>query len=144
MSEVSFSTAFVDPALLPLVAERMGRRWIAADLSRFAIHTTRKRLLSVGSVAPFVVQNLGKYERQLWQTSEFGDEAKARTRAYRHFILDVYKAKPIEGYLWLHGMKQGRLVHVSTVDAPVTVGDVKQIAAEFQRAVGTGAESADE
>jgi adenine-specific DNA-methyltransferase len=51
----------------------------------------------------------------------------------------VYKANPIEGYAWLHGVKQGRLVHVGTVDAPVTVGDVKQIAGEFGHAVGTGA-----
>ena len=28
-----------------VVAEKLGRRWIACDLSRFAVHTTRKRLL---------------------------------------------------------------------------------------------------
>ena len=49
------------------------RRWIACDLGRFAIHTTRKRLLGIPDVRPFVVQNLGKYERQLWQAAEFGD-----------------------------------------------------------------------
>jgi adenine-specific DNA-methyltransferase len=32
------------------VAERLNRRWIAADLGRFAIHTTRKRLLSIQNV----------------------------------------------------------------------------------------------
>jgi len=48
-----------------VAAEKVGRRWITADLGRFAIHTTRKRLLSIASVKPFVVQNLGKYERQL-------------------------------------------------------------------------------
>jgi len=89
-------------------------------------------------VQPFVVQNLGKYERQLWQSAEFGERAELATRAYRRFILDLYKAKPIEGYVWLHGLKQGRMVHVGTVDAPVTVGDIKQIATEFARAVGTG------
>src|SRR5207302_4925698 len=46
------------------VAEKLRRRWIACDLSRFAIQTTRKRLLSIPNVRPFVVQNLGKYERQ--------------------------------------------------------------------------------
>jgi len=129
---------FCGSGTTPAVAERLGRRWIAADLGRFAVHTTRKRLLSLPGVRPFVVQNLGKYERQVWQAAEFGDDAQARTAAYRRFILDIYKAKPIEGYAWLHGIKQGRLVHVGTVDAPVTVGDVKQIAAEFARAIGTG------
>lgn len=120
------------------VAERLGRRWITSDLGRFAVHTTRKRLLSVDGVRPFVVQNLGKYERQLWQTAEFGDSAAARTAAYRSFILELYRATPIGGHNWLHGLKQGHMVHVGTVDAPVTVGDVKQIVAEFRRVVGTG------
>ncbi len=121
-----------------VVAEKLGRRWIAADLSRFAVHCTRKRLLSIPNLRPFVVQNLGKYERQVWQVAEFGEQAAARTIAYRHFILAVYNAEPIEGYLWLHGIKQGRMVHVGTVDSPVTVGDIKQVAAEFRRVQGTG------
>jgi DNA modification methylase len=124
-----------------MAAEKLGRRWIVADLSRFAIHTTRKRLLSMPEVQPFVVQNLGKYERQQWQAAEFGQSAEMRTVAYRRFILELYKAKPIDGYMWLHGIRGGRMVHVGTVDAPVTVGDVKQVASEFQRAVGTGAEA---
>lgn len=124
-----------------VAAERLGRRWIVADIGRFAVHTTRKRLLGTAAVRPFIVQNLGKYERQLWQAAEFGDAAPARITAYRRFILEMYKAKPIDGYAWLHGVKQGRLVHVGTVDSPVTAGDVKQIAAEFGRAVGTGTDA---
>jgi DNA modification methylase len=129
---------FVGSGTTAAVAERLRRRWIAADLGRFAIHTTRKRLLDVPGVRPFMVQNLGKYERQLWQEAEFGESATARTSAYRGFILDLYDATPISGYALLHGLKQGRMVHVGTVDAPVTVGDVKQIVAEFRKAVGTG------
>jgi DNA modification methylase len=53
------------------VAEKLNRRWIACDLGRFAIHTTRKRLLGINGVKPFVLQNLGKYERQAWQVAEF-------------------------------------------------------------------------
>jgi adenine specific DNA methylase Mod len=124
-----------------VVAEKLGRRWIACDLSRFGVQSARKRLLSVADVRPFVVQNLGKYERQFWQAAEFGDSATARTAAYRSFILDLYHATPIAGYAWLHGLKNGRMVHVGTVDAPVTVGDVKQIVAEFRKAVGTGKEA---
>jgi len=121
-----------------VAAEKLRRRWIVADLGRFAVHTTRKRLLSIPDVRPFVVQNLGKYERQLWQEAEFGESAAARTTAYRRFILDLYHATPIEGYAWLYGIKNGQMVHVGTVDAPVTVGDVKQIATEFRKVIGTG------
>ena len=58
------------------VAEKLNRRWIACDLGRFAIHTTRKRLLGIPGVKPFTVQNLGKYERQAWQAAEFDVGAK--------------------------------------------------------------------
>jgi adenine-specific DNA-methyltransferase len=129
---------FCGSGTTPLVAEMSDRRWIAADLSRFAIHTTRKRLLSVPGVKPFVIQNLGKYERQIWQTAEFGQIAAIRTHAYREFILQLFKARPVEGYAWLHGIKHGRMVHVGTVDSPVTTGDIKQIASEFRRVMGTG------
>ncbi|MHB1006187.1 MAG: DNA methyltransferase [Chloroflexota bacterium] len=123
------------------VAEKLGRRWIAADLGRFAVHSTRKRLLSIPDVKPFVVQNLGKYERQAWQVAEFGEEAETRMLAYRRFMLDLYKAKPISGYTWLHGLKAGRLVHIGSVDAPISPGDVTQIAGEFRRAMGTGTDA---
>ena len=120
------------------VAEKLGRRWITCDLGRFAIHTARKRFLAIENVKPFVVQNLGKYERQQWQRAEFGENAEAITQSYREFILNLYRARPISGYVWLHGVKNGHMVHVGGVDAPISVGDVAQIAAEFKRSRGTG------
>ena len=126
-------------------AEKLNRRWIACDLGRFAIHVTRKRLLSIENVRPFVVQNLGKYERQAWQAVEFGNgdttdkrmQAEAQ-RAYTEFVLKLYGARAVTGYAWLHGLKAGRMAHVGSVDAPVSVGDVAAIVAEFKRAIGAG------
>lgn len=120
------------------VAEKLNRRWIACDLGRFAIHTARKRLLGIENVRPFVVQNLGKYERQVWQKAEFGDNMGSVLRAYRQFILDLYHADGVEGYSWLHGVKKRRMVHVGSVDSPIALGDVRQIAIEFRRALGGG------
>ncbi len=158
---------FVGSGTTAAVAEKLGRRWIACDLSRFAIHTTRKRLLGIPNVRPFVVQNLGKYERQAWQAAEFGaavassyarrsdsgeggppqdpagdhrsplQEQREREAAYRQFILALYHATPITGYTWLHGTKSGRTVHVGAVDAPVTLADVKAIAKEVWRVGGS-------
>jgi hypothetical protein len=110
-------------------------------LGRFAIHTARKRLLGIPGVKPFVVQNLGKYERQAWQAAEFPSngtdhlqEQRQREAAYRQFILELYHAKPMSGQTWLHGIKSGRMVHVGAVDAPVTIADVKAIAREVWKA----------
>lgn len=101
-------------------------------------------MLPIPGVRPFVVQNLGKYERQIWQTEQFkahGEDPGAKAsqqREYIQFIIDLYHAKPLNGHTWLHGLKSGRMVHVGAVDAPVSTGDVANIAAEFRKAIGTG------
>lgn len=124
------------------VAEKLGRRWITCDLGRFAIHTARKRLLGIAGVKPFVVQNLGKYERQLWQAEEFGPNAEQRLASYTRFVADLYQAQPLSGYAWLHGVKAGRVVHVGSVDSPVTLADVRSIIREWRGSLGrTGAAS---
>jgi len=139
---------FVGSGTTAVVAERLNRRWLACDLSRFSIHTTRKRLLAIPNLKPFVVQNLGKYERQAWQVAEFPangkdhlEEQLQREAAYRKFILDLYHATPMTGGSWLHGTKSGRLVHVAAVDAPVTQADVKAIAREAWKAIASGKDS---
>ena len=114
------------------VAEKLGRRWITADMGRFAISTTRKRLLDIPNVKPFYVQNLGRYERQAWQSAELEQD-------YREFILTLYHAEPVNGYQWLHGAKAGRMVHIGPVDAPVAIDDVQRVVNEFGNTVGTGA-----
>lgn len=129
------------------VSERMRRRWITCDLGRFSIHTARKRFLGIPNVKPFVVQNLGKYERQQWMVNELtldgglknASEVEKRAaieNQYRNFILELYHAKSISGYTWLHGAKAGRLVHVGSVDAPVSNDDVKRMVQEFWKTVG--------
>lgn len=136
---------FVGSGTTAAAAEKLSRRWIACDLSRFSIHTTRKRLLGISNLKPFIVQNLGKYERQAWQVAEFPangkdhlEEQREREAAYRKFILDLYHAKSLTGHTWLHGVKSGRMVHVAAVDAPVTQADVKAIARETWKALGMG------
>lgn len=121
------------------VAEKLNRRYIACDLGRFAIHTTRKRLLSIPNVKPFVVQNLGKYERQEWQKAEFATmvDVVSIEQAYRKFILELYHSEPLTGFIQLHGIKGKHIVHIGSVDAPVTITDVKEIIKEFWKSVGT-------
>lgn len=141
------------------VAEKNNRRWITSDLGRFSIHTARKRFLGIENVKPFIVQNLGKYERQQWMMREVlnydsNDEMKTMMdkenhsaqeimkikveteRAYKHFIIELYHGKSLDGYIWLHGSKAGRMVHVGTVEAPVTVDDIKATILEFWKLVG--------
>ncbi len=116
------------------IAEKLNRRWIGCDLGRFAIHTTRKRLLDIPGCKPFEILNLGKYERKYWQGVSFSDvkpvepDAAAVT-AYARFILNLYHAQPVSG-THIHGKKGSALVHVGAVDAPVTITEVNDAVAE--------------
>src|SRR3989338_7100945 len=54
------------------VAEMLGRKWIGADLGKFGIHTSRKRMIGVQrelkkeskNFRAFEILNVGKYERE--------------------------------------------------------------------------------
>lgn len=122
------------------VAEKLGRRWIGVDLGRYAVHTTRKRLLEIefsksltnegkeyGQKAkPFEILNLGKYERQFWQVKAFNrKDDKQALFEYLAFILKLYGAEPIAGSQFVHGKKGSSLVYIGAVDSPVTIQEVQ-------------------
>ena len=128
---------FVGSGTTAAVAEKLGRRWIGVDIGRFAIQTTRKRLLDVPGCRPFEVQNLGSYERKYWQGKDGGDDEARRdgVREYVSFILELYKARPQLGqFSYIHGVKEGRAVHIGATDAPVTRNGIELAVAESQEA----------
>jgi DNA modification methylase len=127
---------FCGSGTTPAVAEKLGRRWIATDLGRFGIHTTRKRLLNITDCKPFEIKNLGAYERQRWQR----ESGNGRLTDYLDTILSFYKAEPVEGFTNLHGQKAGRMIHVGATDAPVTIDELEEVMDEM---ADNGIESCD-
>ncbi len=124
------------------VAEKLGRKWIACDLGRFAIHTTRKRLIQVQRelksqgkpYRAFEVLNLGKYERKYFMgvnldltEEEQRRQIEAKQEAYINLILEGYRAKRVKGFKTLHGVKAQRFVHVGPLDFPVTKATIEEI-----------------
>lgn len=111
-----------------IAAEQLSRRWIGCDLSRWAIHLTRKRLLGIEGCKPFEVLNLGKYERKYWMGVTFGGKKKGDQQMvifqYIAFMLKLYSAEPLTGMQHIHGKKGRALVHIGAVDAPVTIDEV--------------------
>lgn len=127
---------FVGSGTTAAVAEKLGRRWIACDLGRYSIHTSRKRLMGIEGCKPFDVLNLGKYERQYWQTTSFGGRDAERVLfEYIAFILRLYGAEPIAGLQHIHGKRGVAVVHIGAVDAPVTISEVTE---SLDECVATG------
>ncbi len=117
------------------VAEKLQRRWIGCDLSRYAIQVTRKRMLDIPDCKPFQILNLGKYERKHWQVNLLNGEQEDSSKAitdYLRFIVALYHAEHVDGYANLHGRKAGRWVYVGAADAPVTRGEIIDAVRECQ------------
>lgn len=122
------------------VAERLGRRWIMADLGRFAIHTSRKRLIELQrqlhadgkSYRAFDVFNLGRYERQWWQK----ERLQGADEEHRRVVLDFYKAEPLRSSPspLLHGRKGPALCHVDAIDSILTRDEVRAAASAAKQA----------
>ena len=139
---------FVGSGTTAAVAEKLGRKWIATDLGKFGIHTTRKRLIGVqrelkASGKPFrafEVLNLGRYERQAYLnvggrlTGQEKERALAqKEREFRDLILRAYKAEPLEGSGFFHGKHAGRLVVVGPINLPVGRLFVEEVILECRK-----------
>jgi adenine-specific DNA-methyltransferase len=123
-----------------LAAESRGLRWIGCDLGRFAIHTTRKRLIEsqrrlYSEQLPyraFDIYNLGRYERQWWQKERLAgfDEE------HRNVVLAFYRAEKVTGAASpvIHGRKGSAFVHVDSIDSILTLTDLKPIVEATQAA----------
>ena len=123
------------------VAEKLGRKWIGCDLGRFAIHTSRKRLIGVqrelkASGKPyrsFEILNLGRYERQYFvgiDPTLPEEQRKAlslrKENEFLALILQAYKAERVEQAPPFHGRKGGAFVVVGPIDAPMTRAQVDE------------------
>jgi DNA modification methylase len=130
------------------VAEKLGRKWIASDLGKFAIHTTRKRLIGVQrdlkaagkDYRAFEILNLGKYERQHYvgvnpnlREAEQQAQLAQKEAAFLDLILRAYRAEKTDGFATFHGKKAGRLVSVGPVNMPVTRLYVEEVIAECRQ-----------
>ena len=117
------------------VAEKLGRKWIGSDLGKFAIHTSRKRMIQVQrelkkdgkNYRAFEILNLGKYERQHYigvnpslREKEKQKQIAKKEKSFLELILRAYRAEGVEGFKTFHGKKAARLVSVGPINLPVT------------------------
>ena len=148
---------FVGSGTTAAVAEKLNRKWIATDLGKFGIHTTRKRLIGIQrdrkaanqDFRAFEVLNLGRYERQAYLnvggrlTGTQKEAALARKETeFRDLILRAYKATPFGGGEgagaapqdgFFHGARNGRLVVIGPINLPVGRLFVEEVITECRK-----------
>ena len=127
------------------VAEKLNRKWIVSDLGKFAIHTSRKRLIQVQrslkdegkDFRAFEILNLGKYERAHYigvnlnlREEDRQKQLEQKEKDFIALILKAYKAEAVGNFKCFHGKKAGRVVAVGPVNLPVTRLFVEEIILE--------------
>ena len=130
------------------VAEKLGRKWICTDLGKFAVHTTRKRMIGVQrqlkadgeDYRAFEILNLGKYERQHYiglnpnlREAEQQQQLEEKEKAFIDLILRAYSAEKTDGFTAFQGVKAGRLVAVGPVNLPVTRLFIEELILECRK-----------
>lgn len=130
------------------VAEKFNRKWIGADLGRFSIHTSRKRMIGIQrelkkegkNFRAFEILNVGKYERASYV--EVNDDLRAEEKRKRQqrkeyefvkLILAAYKAESVDSFNNFVGKKRDRLVAVGPINSPVSSGLVNNLIEECKQ-----------
>ncbi len=125
-----------------IAAERNNRKWIGCDIGRFAIHTTRKRLIDEQrqlskerkSYRAFDVYNLGRYERQWWQK----EHLEGADDEHRKVVLEFFRAEILENSPspLIHGRKANAYCHIDDIDSIFTREEATAVANAVKQAGG--------
>jgi hypothetical protein len=136
---------FIGSGTTLAVAEKLNRKWIGTDLGKFAIHTTRKRMIQIQrslkeqgkDFRAFEILNLGKYERAHYigvntnlREEERQKQLEQKEKDFIKLILHAFRAEPVENFKCFHGKKAGRMTSIGPINLPVTRLFVEEIILE--------------
>ncbi|MGC8516092.1 MAG: site-specific DNA-methyltransferase [Thermoplasmata archaeon] len=115
------------------VAERLKRRWLTTDLSKTAIQVTRSRLV-YQRAKPFIIENLGNYQRQLIYLHE------VKLREMYDIILKLYGATPRQDRpgIGISNTDRNTLVYVCEPDRPMTARKAVELSKDALALDGRG------
>ena len=110
---------FVGSGTTAAVAERLGRRWIVADMNRGAIQTTIKRIQTL----PNLSRGIAHYRVNNYEAH--------KDLEYRPIVKKMYGVETDNKDLFFDGTLEGTLVKIVDLEKPLTRLDVQQIKDEL-------------
>lgn len=127
------------------VAQKLGRRWIASDISKIAVSVTRDRLLRAvlgkNGNEKEVQQSLGKVPDIMianWGVYEVPEIVKMNEETFRNFIISAYNGRLTSSEGKIHGYKQSVPIFVGnpSQEEPVTEKEVIDFAKHIVKSKG--------
>lgn len=127
------------------VSEKLDRKWIGSDLGKFAIHTSRKRMIGVQremkkeskDFRAFEILNLGRYERENFlatnddlRAEEQAKQVERKEGEFINLILTAYKAEAVGTFQNFVGKKRDRMVAVGPINLPTSSQFIEIILSE--------------
>lgn len=116
----------------PVVAEKLGRRWIGVDIGEYGIHITKKRLLAINELKaynledyheffrPFVIEELKNYQSQKLLV-EGVNKTEFKKLANRLNLSNKNSFRPFQGE------KNGALYYIESVTNPITSEIIQEL-----------------
>lgn len=144
-------------------AERLGRRWIGIDNSKYAVHVARKRLIQLEGkpkepekpqydyVECEECHNIERKEKRTRTTERYDvrpfsvenmgvyqragewEDFERERNMYRDEMVKVFGGETVDVDPLLHGKKGNSWVHIGPLEAPVTIKKVWDIATAAQK-----------
>ncbi len=127
------------------VCEKLNRKWIASDIGKFSVHTTRKRLIETQRFLKktkknwraFEVLNIGKYQIEHYINDSYrGDDRssnsdqKIKEIKFVGLILEAFEASKVDGFRTIHGKKNDTFVSIGPINQQVSRLHVEEVISE--------------
>jgi|AntDryMetagUQ889_1029465.scaffolds.fasta_scaffold04294_1 DNA modification methylase len=130
----------------PAVAEKLGRRWIASDISRVAVSITADRVAKLveqqqnEATASGTQIAIPDFEVAHWGIYEIAGLSQMSDEGFQGFVLHAYDARLESTSSTIHGYKGKEPIHVGSPDPdrPVRKEDVAEFANAVLKRVGSG------
>jgi len=136
---------FCGSGTLAAVAEKLGRRWVCCDMSKYAIHVTRKRLLDIANSKALGIKVEDESKRPLYgkpvrpfylvTIANYMTDKMYNRADVINLILNLYGASPMKQvFKHLHGLreKEKEIIHVGQANFPVTPAEIHEVIKEFK------------
>ena len=134
---------FCGSGTMAVAAEKLGRRWIGCDLSRYGIHIAKKRVLDIAELKgykmkdytnpfqPFMLQTLKDYH-----IAKLSDENLYENQDYLNYLSNMLGMTREESYLPFFYVKDNSIVYLNPPDTDLTKEILHKVVANSRKISG--------